>query len=203
MKQIAIVGIDGCGKTTLADSLYKWLSEECGKCCFLARTDRANSSILAKAEKSMGAPIPDSVRLTAYALDLAAKSIQVSQLCEPDYVIWDRFSICLEAYFEALDVQLAPIKGILSLLECPNYLFWLDVNPHIALQRIALRGGIPKALENEAYLGKVRRAYAKREDAYRISRIDASLPLEKVFEAVKLVLTAELDLSGNEAEEGA
>lgn len=192
MKHIAIVGIDGAGKTTLMNRLGSWLSEECGRSCYFARTDRGNAKVLEGVEAGKGIIFSDSVRLMAYAFDLALKYIQVANMKGIDVVIWDRYTFCLDAYFLALGVDTTQARAVLAAIERPDIVLWLDVDPNIACQRIIKREGKCKPLENEEYLKIVREVYWNMERENSFARIDACLPPDDVFYAAKSIISEKL-----------
>lgn len=193
MKQIAIVGIDGAGKTMLVNRIGRWLAEECGKSYYIARTDRINAKVLERAEAAGGIVFSDSVRLMAFAYDLALKYIQVANMRDIDFVIWDRYTFCLDAYFSALGLDTTQAMAILAATECPDIVLWLDVDPNIACQRIKRREGKCKPLENVEYLKIVREAYRNMEQEYFFERIDACLSPDDVFYAAKSIIWKKIE----------
>jgi thymidylate kinase len=184
MKHIALIGIDGAGKTTLADMLYRSLADRYRDRVIIARSDRSNSSVFREVEARGEFCIGDDVRLLGYALDLAGKYMQVVRKQEIEFVIWDRYSYCLNAYFSALNIDLTSAAAILSLMHIPEHVFLLDIDARLAIRRMERRREDRKPEENPAFLSAVREAYLRIAEGSNIKIIDATLPEEEILESV-------------------
>ncbi|WOO34826.1 deoxynucleoside kinase [Anaerocolumna sp. AGMB13020] len=159
MKHIALIGIDGSGKSSLAGQLQHYLTKTCNYKVLIATSNKMNSTVLKAIENKTGRKVSDELRLTAFAFDLAIKYQQVADMQELDFIIWDRYYYCLFAYFTALNTDLSSVREITTIMPVPDYTFFLEIDVETALDRIEQRGEPQKKEESYDYLKAVQREY--------------------------------------------
>lgn len=158
---IAIIGIDGAGKSTQAELLAEYFNQkEETKRAYVVKAREINGLVLDNIKKRMHEKINTSIKFIGYALDLANTFFEVEkQYDKNDLIIWDRYHYCLEAYFLAKCLDIEPYRVLFSALSKPEIIFLLDMEPGFAVNRLKSRGGKIKQDENEEYLTAVRREY--------------------------------------------
>ncbi|MBI5354480.1 MAG: dTMP kinase [Chloroflexi bacterium] len=133
---VAIEGLDGAGKTTLANSLRETLEAsgcsilQCSRSFFPTTQQILNELRLRKQ------PSPLSIAL-AYALDyfMQMELIITPALCEGKVVISDRYIFSSLAYNTAFGLNLDWSRRVYTNSILPNVVIFLDVPPEIALSR--------------------------------------------------------------------
>lgn len=184
MKHIALIGIDGAGKTSLAERLHDYINSLYKDKVIIARSDKLNSDVLKEMERQGDYKVSDELRLTAYAFDLSIKYMQIANRSELNFVIWDRYFYCLYAYFAALNVDLSQARKITSIMPTPDYTIFLDIDVATAIKRIIHRNEMQKKDENNDYLMKVREEYKKIASDSRIIAVNAALSEEEILSTV-------------------
>lgn len=197
MLQIAILGIDGAGKTTLGTNLAGRLTE-------LGRT-----SVIKSRRKVLGGKVYDALKITkemenarqvspdravafctAMYLDFAEDVSQTGLNRGPEeLVIWDRHVRCLSAYARTLSVPAAWALDMETMVARPDLSFWLDTPVSTAYERLCRRadGG---GRETPEYLRAYREAYAELcgPDS-RVVRTDGATPMavlvQQIIDVVK------------------
>lgn len=171
MKNIAVVGIDGSGKSTLVNALKIKLENGYSKKVKIARTKKANSGLYSNICERYSIMPSEDVKAAAFYLDLLAEYDNISEI-EADYCIWDRYFYCLEAYFKAENINIMDWVSLIHNLPEPEYIVFCDLAPSDAIERIKCRGRL-KVLETEEYLTEVRREYNRILSDKEIIYIDA------------------------------
>jgi thymidylate kinase len=169
---MAFIGIDGSGKSTLAKAVSLELQKR-GFATKLLRMKDRNNEIISYLEENDKGLLNLEMRLVASSFDLVCQYIGLKDK-NYDYVIWDRYYHCLEAYYTALGVSIAWQKKLLTVLDEPDYVFLLDISP----DRIACRGSAPKELENMDYLRIVREGYIKLSETGKITVMDSAREID-------------------------
>lgn len=189
MKHIALIGIDGSGKSSLAAQLQHYLTETCNYKVLIAASDKMNSAVLKAIENKTGRKVSDELRLTAFAFDLAIKYQQVADMQELDFIMWDRYYYCLFAYFSALNTDLGSVREIISIMPVPDCTFFLDIDVPTALERIEQRGEPQKKEESYDYLKAVQREYMQIIKGSNAVTVNTDCPREELLKvAVKHIL---------------
>ncbi len=199
-KFITLDGIDGCGKSSIAESLFRALEEQ-GKDVILTR-EPTDSWIGEAVKRSISEDHPALTEAFLFMADRATHSKEIVEWLEADrMVICDRYADSTISY-QAASLSLEGfdgdpfewLKGISDLyVLTPDLTILLDLDPGVAMERIQLREKITK-FENQDFLTKVRENFlrlAEMED--RIKIVDASPPLSAVAEEVERVLRTVLD----------
>lgn len=153
MKNIVIVGIDGAGKSTLAEGLKEKLTLNYDKRIEILRSNKINSSIYSKVCEKFNIAEMEEIKASAFYWDLLMLYWQTSGKMI-DYCIWDRYFYCLEAYFAAQKIYMNEWLEIVNSLPEPDLIIYCQIEPRKAIDRISERGNV-KPLENEEYLSKV------------------------------------------------
>lgn len=196
-KLIVFSGIDGSGKSTLCETIYKHYKNKIPAALLSAFGTRLFTSELeciARAlDQEKTVVFSDYLCNIAWFCDCAYTAIdQLVPLLESGTTVFmDRYCLCAKVYSTATTNQhIDKLFPLLSVLPKPDICFYLSVDPNIAVQRISKRNTKKDYYETAEYLNKIRNTYEifiPKED-YPIEWIDASLPLEKsAKEIIKLV----------------
>ena len=172
-KFIVIEGIDGCGKTTQIEEIYRWLptSGLMGEGSKLVKTREPGGSILGKKLRNLILDNnknnkPSSLaELLIYSADRAE---HVSKIIAPalekrDWVISDRFSDSTLAYQGyGRNINLEIIKKIESIVcqgEYPDLTFFLEISAEESVLR--RKNFVPDRMESEGikFLQKVNEGF--------------------------------------------
>lgn len=194
---ITFEGIDGAGKTTQIKLLQEYLISK-------------KLSVRLSREPG-GTPLGDKIRtlildknnadmcpMTELLLYYASRAQHIEQVIAPalehgECVICDRFYDSSYAYQQlgrGID------KKALDALTCmvaeefhPDITFLLDISPEVSAQRLHTRGNELDRLEeeNQKFKEKVRQGFLSQAalEPNRIKIIDASLPVEEIFQQIK------------------
>jgi dTMP kinase len=188
---ITFEGIEGTGKSTQAEALYKNLSEA-GYPAILTREPGGTRIGNLVREILISPDNKEMCVITEIFLFAAARAQHAEQLLRPKLeegfvVICDRFADSTLAYQGyGRNVPLALVREINSAATWgiqPNLTFFLDLDPKISLQRVRLRfeetEAIPDRLEREQleFFHKVRNGYRRiaEEESFRFKILDAKL----------------------------
>ena len=185
MKNIAIIGIDGSGKSTQAAMLAKAINGIIDKSASVVKGRSTNYEVFKLIQEKGTEEISQYTFLVGYSLDLAYNFMKIEREKDENRTyIWDRYSHCLEAYFKALDLDLRGVLPIIYIVKKAYITFYLDIEPELAVNRIKQRGGIIKPLENVNYLSKVRDQYNRIINASDVEIIDASKSQDEVHKEI-------------------
>ena len=194
---VAVEGIDGTGKSTVAAALAQWCGER-GLACVFSRepTNLSHGRKLRESMKSGRLSMEEEREL--FLLDRKehiARSI-VPALAEDHIVILDRYYWSNAAYQGACGADVADIiVRNEAVAPVPDLILFMDIDVDESLHRIHGRGDAPNAFEERAALEKTRAIFTQLHDrADRPSvRIDASPDLRTVCaEAVETFKRAAL-----------
>jgi dTMP kinase len=197
---ITLDGIDGCGKSSVAESLFGALKEE-GRDVVLTQ-EPTKSWIGEAVKRCISEHHPALTEAFLFMADRATHSVEISKWLEQDkIVLCDRYAdstICYQAAslsMEGFDGDpFEWLKGISDLYALtPDLTILLDLDPALALKRIQSREKITK-FERQDFLAEVRANFLRLagvED--RIEIVDAAPPLSAVAEESKRRLGTVLD----------
>lgn len=196
---IAIEGIDGAGKTTLARGLAQELNK-LGIEPLLTKEPTSGPHGTALRQSATTGRLSPSDELDLFVAD---RREHVEQLLRPALaagrvVILDRYYFSNAAYQGAAGLDSAEILAQNeTFAPKPDLLLLLDLSPQLGLSRIAARGDRANAFENEASLTRCRSIFrgienAVRIDAARSAEAVLSDALEHVVAAVKKTVHARL-----------
>ncbi len=199
---ITFEGIDGCGKTTQAMMTYKLLSS-CGYQVKLLR--EPGSTMVSEKIRDIllnkRLSITDLSELFLYeAARAEIVSREIAPLLDRGFVVLcDRFydsTTAYQGYGRKLDIRMvktlnrAAVNGLV-----PNLTLLFDID----LETAATRGGPKKdRLESQSsqFFRRVRAGFLEiaRKERRRVKVVDASRPIETVFDDVRKILARKIDL---------
>lgn len=198
---IVFEGGEGSGKSTMIDMIYNWLLEE-GRDCIKTRepggieiSEKIREVILDTKNTSMDGRTEALLYAAARRQHLVEKVIPALNLGK--IVLCDRFldsSLAYQGYARGLGIdEVYKINKFAIGDYMPNLSILFDIEPELGLERInknSNREVNRLDLEKLDFHYKVREGYEivyeKNKD--RIVKIDASLPIEQVFDNVKSVI---------------
>jgi dTMP kinase len=194
-KFITFEGIDGCGKTSVAEAIYDQLKTE-GKDILL--TQEPTKSWLGDAVKrSISEDHPALTEAFLFMADRATHSKEISSWLEDGkIVLCDRYAdstICYQAASLELEgFEGDPFEWLKEISDLwtlrPDATFVLDIEPETALDRIQSRDKMTK-FERLDFLRIVRENFLRiglMED--RIEVVDATPPLKAVAEQTRMII---------------
>lgn len=157
---LALIGIDGSGKSSLIDELANRLSD-LGKLVKVL-TPLKNATDLTVIKEHYNEKYQEKLsnkdigQLLAFDLYLQSERIKMKK--DVDIVILDRWTYCHEAYCYATMQQSKTIQAILDCCIEPNKTFYISVSEDTAMVRLANRATI-KTQENKALLKRANKKY--------------------------------------------
>ncbi|AMD29521.1 hypothetical protein Nps_00065 [Candidatus Nanopusillus acidilobi] len=170
-KYIAIEGIDGSGKTTIANLLYNELSKKYNKLILMKEpydkdlSKKIKEIILKEHEKNLDYGYLLALLFTA---DRSIKNIDLKKYLNDDYIIISDRSIyssfSYQILYEGIDIEW--LKCISKYIIKPDITFVLDIDPKIAMERINSRGKSITSYENIEFLKKVRENFLKLKEIF-------------------------------------
>lgn len=184
---ITIEGIDGSGKTTLAQILNSWLEMK-GYSVVLTREPGGTPA--GNQIRNIILNTPDIPPLAQLFLFLADRFIHVEQVIIPalqkgKIVICDRYfdsTVAYGGYGHGIDLDfIKKVNSVASKNTTPHLTILLDAPPQITLPRVLTKTIFEsKGIE---FYERVRKGYLKlaEEESDRIKVIDATQPLPLVF----------------------
>ena len=186
---VAIEGIDGTGKTTLAEKLKSWLESRGFKAAIVK--EPGNSIWGRKIRESYSENMDAMEELELFLKDRAVdvKENILPKLCEGYVVLMDRYYYSNMAYQGARGIDMHEIRSINeNVAPEPDMVILLDCDPELCLRRIESRGKRNR-FESLEYLKKVRKNFLDiaREDE-KVKVVDASRSEGEVFEEAKKLL---------------
>jgi len=192
-RYIAIEGIDGSGKTTIANLLYNELSKRYNKIILMKEpydkdlSKKIKEIISKEHEKNLDYGYLLALLFTA---DRSIKNIDLKKYLNDDYIVISDRSIystfSYQILYEGMDIEW--LKCISKYIIKPDITFILDVDPKIAVERINSRGKNITSYENIEFLRKVRENFLKLKEIFpedNIIYIDGN---EKPEEILKKIL---------------
>ncbi len=201
-KFIVIEGIDGCGKTTQIEAIYKWLPSSglIDKDSQIIKTREPGGTKFGKKIREIllvndqeNAP-SDLTELLLYAADRAE---HVSKIISPElnknnWVICDRFAdstLAYQGYGRDLDINIIKqLELIVCQGERPDITFFLDISPEESISR--RKDQIPDRIESEGlnFLKNVNIGFKKiaKEKNWKI--ISASQDKDSISNQIKNTL---------------
>ena len=193
-RYIAIDGIDGSGKTTIANLLYNELSKKYNKIILMKEPydndlyKKIKEIILKEHEKNLDYGYLLALLFTA---DRSIKNIDIKKYLNNDYIIISDRSIystfSYQILYEGMDIEW--LKCVSKYIIRPDITFILDIDPEIAVDRINLRGKNITSYENIEFLRKVRENFLKLKEIFPNDNLIYINGEEKPEEILKKILS--------------
>jgi len=183
-RSVAIIGIDGAGKSSLAQALAK----------------RCHGAVIVKSRRrTLGNLVYDALAIdrsaehdgrlaretaaafvTALFLDFAEDQRQLAAgHPDLDLVIWDRHARCISAHGLTQGLPAAWLRRMETIAEPPSATVWLDTPPEVAHPRLLARP--LEHPETLGYLERARTAYASLcADDPAVARLPGDLPRQEL-----------------------
>ena len=167
---IAIEGIDGVGKSTLARSMHAILSAGNVRVHLSKEpTDSPWGARLRASAEHERLPPEDELRLLLKDRRQHVDDVIAPALRQGDIVILDRYFFSTAAYQAADDMGVEDILATnRAFAPEPDLLFVLDVDPSVGVARIGKRGDKPNSFETERTLSRCRTIFNAIDSAVRI-----------------------------------
>lgn len=188
-KLIAIMGIDGSGKTTLVGNLEKCGCEMDNWKCMSIFDNPIFTEELEKIAKQQGKTrrecFSKELRSITWRSDLINNVFRyvIPELERGSTIILDRYTLCNKVYSSLEKSGLGHMDKILEVLPKPDLGIYLDVDIDVALRRINKRSGKERApYEKKEGLIDLERKYKKLmlQEGYPILEINANLSEKEV-----------------------
>jgi len=195
-RYIAIEGIDGSGKTTIANLLYNELSKRYNKVILMKEpydndlSKKIKEIILKEHKKNLDYGYLLALLFTA---DRSIKNIDLKKYLNNDYIVISDRSIystfSYQILYEGIDIEW--LKCVSKYIIRPDITFILDVDPKIAVERINSRGKNITSYENIEFLRKVRENFLKLKEIFpedNIIYIDGEEKPEEILEKILKII---------------
>lgn len=185
---IALEGIDGSGKTTIARMIVEWLDRR----RFEARyTSEPTRGLFGRILRSMALRSRVDPRLEAL-LFAADRIYHLERIIDPllakgIIVVSDRYLHSSLAYQSVTTGDPRWVEELNKFVRKPDLGIYLDVNPSEGLGRLRRRRRKTR-FEDEAFLEKVREKYLEYVRLGDLVMVDAGKPLDDVFSDVVAVV---------------
>ncbi len=186
---VAIEGIDGAGKTTLARRLKEWLESKGHEVEVIK--EPGDSEWGRKIRESYDRELDAREELELFLKDREenVRSKILPALRREAIVIMDRYYYSTMAYQGARGIDVEEIRRRNEeIAPKPDVVLLLDCEPEVCVERIKKRGKANR-FERLEYLKKVREKFLEvAEKDERVRVIDASRSFKEVFEEAKAIV---------------
>ena len=204
---ICFTGIDGSGKSTFIEYTYEWLKRNTERNITLCEGTKPSlfNRQLKINDIGINRDVIDTYEPEIVALSHAADLLNnldktiIPAMNKGDIVLTHRYDICSIAYSQAIGCTNNVIKKILSLCPEPDILFYLDINPEVAVNRIKnrsiLTGEEIKRKESIEILSLARKYYveAVRSSQRKIYFLNAEKDMNVTENSIRVALEEYFD----------
>ena len=176
MTFIVIDGIDGCGKSSHAKALVKYLKQQGRNAIFLKEptTESPAGKERAGALRSEKRPPPEEeLRLFIEDRRWDVENRINPAMNEGKDIVMDRYYYSTMAYQGARGMDIETIRKMNSFAPVPDIAIILDIEPELAVERISRRGQ-GNYFEKLDYLEKVRAVFLSMKNYDEVAIIDSS-----------------------------
>lgn len=183
---IVLEGIDGCGKSTQAKLIGRWLRQEKKKKVLLTAEPTKNRigvlirRILSGKEKA--SPEALALLFTADRFQHLKDEVNLA-LAKGKIVICERYYYSTIAYQSAQGLDWGWLLSLNKFARKPDLTILIDVNPNDSAKRTSTA----EIFENSSFLKKVRRNYLKFRNELCV--VDGNRGKEEVFEDIKNIIS--------------
>jgi dTMP kinase len=177
---IVLEGIDGCGKSTQARLLAKWLENEGLKVCRTSEPSGSRIGLFIRDILSGKADVdPKTLALlfTADRFEHLRNEVKPA-LEQGSIVVCERYYHSTIAYQSAQGVDKAWLQDLNRFVLEPDLVLFIDVRPEVSLDRKEGR----EIFEDKEFLEKVYDEYSNFDE---MKKIDGTRQCEEVFEDIK------------------
>lgn len=203
---ISFEGIDKSGKSTQAKRLVTYLKEKGREVVFTHEPggtelgqELRRLALTWKPQKS-SAPVDPTAEMFIFAADRAQHVAEIIRpaLNQGNVVITDRYldsTLAYQGYGRGLDVdRLHAIQKIATGGLLPHLTIWVDVNLATSRSRYGQEEADRMESQDDGAFERVRAGFEKLAQASpnRFFRVDGSLPMDDVFDKIKLVVDQKL-----------
>jgi dTMP kinase len=186
---IAIEGIDGAGKTTLAEGLAQALGHGGATVHVTKEPTRGPWGMRLRASAASGRLTPqDEADFLIRDRREHVDGLIAPALARGECVILDRYYPSMVAYQGAAGLDVDELMRANDFAPRPDVLLLLDVAPDLGLQRIRERGDVPNAFETTATLEACRRIFLAM-DVPGKHVLDAARDAEAVLQDALWIIT--------------
>ncbi len=192
---IAIEGIDGAGKTTLAKKLKKWFENRGMKATIVKEPGESEWGKMVR-ERNFSAE--EELELFLKDREINVKEKILPEISKGNVVIMDRYYYSNIAYQGAKGLSIEEIKVKNErIAPKPDIVLLLDCSPEKCVERVKKRGKTSR-FEKLDYLKKVRELFLKIASTdKRVRIINAEKSEEEVFKSAIKIIEEFLSKRGN------
>ncbi len=189
---IVIEGIDGSGKSTVCRRVADRLRDDGYDVELTA--EPTHGGIGALIRSGAAGRISQRAESLMFTADRYEHTDSIRSLVsEGKVVVCDRYYASTVAYQSAkLDGDSADVDWLVSLsspfIREPDVVILLDIDPRVSMARVDARGEEESKFEKREFLEQVRSAYLELADTYGYEIVDASAPMDDVFEQVITII---------------
>src|SRR5512136_1556401 len=186
---IVVDGLDGCGKDTHAQRIKQLIESEGRRVLIVSHPSTRLFGRLSKRNLQGSGPVARLLATVFFVADVL-ESVRLLRIRRKDETVILVRYLLGTAY---LPEGLAPLGYALfrKVLPFPDIAFFIDIEPEVALRRIALRGHAPEMFETPEKLGQTRRI-AKSLIGNEWVVIDNSEDGERPFKDVERIIRERL-----------
>ncbi len=183
-KFVLLEGIDGCGKTTHAKLLAKWLAEKGHDVLHTKEPSRGQIGLLLRDYlKKDSLPLIDALLFTADRAEHLEKEVRPA-LEEGKIIVCERYVYSTIAYQVAQGLDKTWLTELNAFAIKPDLTILLDLDPEVSVKRTSTK----EKFETLEFLKKVRKNYLALANEEKFSVIDAGRAKNAVQESIRNVV---------------